>query len=91
MSARGAHEGGNKMFSNQIKFSKIGNGAVIHISPVYIFDNGVTELKNTLCVFDAIATNSKIRSIKADAATCKRCIKIQASHEKDGGTYEKVS
>ncbi len=79
------------MFSNQIKFSKIGNGAVIHISRVYIFDNGVTELKNTLCVFDAIATSRGIRPIVTDAATCKRCIQIQASHEKDGVTYEKVS
>jgi hypothetical protein len=79
------------MWSNQIKFSKMGNGAVIHISRVHIFDNGVTELQETLCVADAISTNPRIRPMKAEAATCKRCIKIQASDEKNGVTYEKFS
>lgn len=79
------------MWSNKIKFSKMGHGAVIHISRVHIFDNGSNELKETLCVADAISTNSFIRPIKADAPTCKRCIKIKLSDERNGKLYENFS
>lgn len=76
------------MWSHKIKLSKMGNGAVVHISRVHIFDNGSNELKETLCVADAISSNSVIRPIKADAPTCKRCIKNKLADERDGIIYE---
>lgn len=86
------------MWSNQIKFSKMGNGSVVHISRVHIFDGGVTDLRETLCVTDPRARNnngsvknSLVRPVAVEQATCKRCLKIRQSDEAHGVTYTETN